>query len=116
MSINNPQFPVKVWDGTTPTRNDRQINAAPSAEDWDQVTAEMIAMQIHTDLSDAAFNQATIADLTDSTGGTDNGVVAMIALDTPASASVDMEDDIAHLVVKINDILAKLRLASIILT
>ena len=46
MSINAPNFPASVWNGSTPVRSsDRQIDRVPDFEDWDQMVAEVIAMQ-----------------------------------------------------------------------
>lgn len=45
MSINVPQFPDQIWDGTTPSRDFRSDNRQADAEDWDQIVAEMIATQ-----------------------------------------------------------------------
>jgi len=63
MSINAAQFPAtQVWDGTAPNRANRFDDKAPDSEDWDQMTAELIAAQ------------TAIAAGTPSTSG--NGVVA----------------------------------------
>ena len=43
MSVNKPQFPN--WDGTAPNRPNRLVDKAPDFEDWDQVTAEVLAHQ-----------------------------------------------------------------------
>lgn len=45
MAVYEPQFPKKVWDGTSPKRTDRLTEAPPGAEDWNQLTAELIATQ-----------------------------------------------------------------------
>ena len=45
MSINQANFPSSVWDGTSVARASRDIDAAPVYEDWDQIVAEVIAMQ-----------------------------------------------------------------------
>ena len=45
MSINQANFPGSVWDGTSVARDSREIDAAPVYEDWDQIVAEVIAMQ-----------------------------------------------------------------------
>ncbi len=47
MSTNSPNFPASgVWDSSSPDRtSDRSINASPSYEDWDQIVAEVRALQ-----------------------------------------------------------------------
>lgn len=45
MSVNLPQFPAQVWDGLSPTRPYRSIDRPAEAEDWDQISAELIATQ-----------------------------------------------------------------------
>jgi hypothetical protein len=45
MSINQPNFPNKIWDGFSPSRHDRTIDRPPDGEDWDQIIAEIIALQ-----------------------------------------------------------------------
>lgn len=47
MSVNPANFPTSVWDGSTPTRNDRRTDRDPDYEDWDQMLAEVIALQNH---------------------------------------------------------------------
>ena len=49
MSINDPDYPASVWDGLSPRRTDRKVNAEPEYEDWDQITAELIATQTELD-------------------------------------------------------------------
>ena len=40
-------FPGGVWDGTSknPTRKNRLVDSPPSQEDWDQIVAEVIAIE-----------------------------------------------------------------------
>lgn len=45
MSLNQAYFPDEVWAGQTPDRDSRLDDKAPDFEDWDQMTAEMIAVQ-----------------------------------------------------------------------
>jgi hypothetical protein len=45
MSVNAADYPASVWDGTSPDRPDRGRNARPDYEDWDQISAEVIAIQ-----------------------------------------------------------------------
>ncbi len=52
MSINVPDYPTSVWDGLSPRRVSRDDDASPEYEDWDQVTAEIIACQTETDANE----------------------------------------------------------------
>ncbi len=45
MSVKIAQYPTTVWDGLSSTRTDRQTNARPSLHDWDQLLAEVLAVQ-----------------------------------------------------------------------
>ncbi len=54
MSINDPDYPTTVWDGTSPARTSRVIDAAPVYEDWDQIVAEVIAAQTEVDTQTTA--------------------------------------------------------------
>ena len=54
MSINDPDYPAAVWDGLSPRRVAREDDAAPEYEDWDQITAEVIATQTEVDAQTAA--------------------------------------------------------------
>ena len=54
MSINEADYPTAVWDGLSPRRVAREDNAEPEYEDWDQITAEMIACQTETDTNEAS--------------------------------------------------------------
>ncbi len=45
MAIKDTSYPTTVWDGTTPNNPDRLVNAAPDANDWNQMLAELIAVQ-----------------------------------------------------------------------
>lgn len=45
MSQNASNYPTTVWDGLSVHRNSRNIDAGPDYEDWDQVTAEVLAVQ-----------------------------------------------------------------------
>ncbi len=45
MSINDAQYPAAVYDGIPPNRSLRSQNAAPDFEDYDQMLAELIAVQ-----------------------------------------------------------------------
>jgi hypothetical protein len=50
---NTARYPVSIWDGSSPTRNGNVsiINRHPDFEDWDQITAELIAVQNELDAS-----------------------------------------------------------------
>lgn len=57
MSVNTPYYPTTIWDGTTPTRSLRSDNKAPDYEDFDQLVAEIIALQTeHRDYLDLINN------------------------------------------------------------
>lgn len=45
MSINQANFPTSIWDGSSVNRASRAVDAGPDYEDWDQIVAEVIAMQ-----------------------------------------------------------------------
>lgn len=46
MSKNTAQFPGKVWDGSSPSRAaDNSIDRHPDFEDWDQIVAEVQAIE-----------------------------------------------------------------------
>lgn len=45
MSTNNAQYPAAVYDGIGPNRTLRTQNSAPDFEDYDQLVAEVIAVQ-----------------------------------------------------------------------
>ena len=63
MSKATASYPDSVWDGSSATRAaDVNLNRAPVYEDWDQVTAEVQA--IETDLIGSldGFNVGTVAD------------------------------------------------------
>ncbi len=55
MSINDPQYPAKVYDGIGPNRSSRGENLEPDFEDWDQLVAEVKALQ-QQQLDDREFN------------------------------------------------------------
>lgn len=38
-------FPTSVWDGTSPSRSDPTVERRPSAQDYDQVVAEVAAVE-----------------------------------------------------------------------
>lgn len=113
MSVNNAQFPATIWDGTTPVRPRRDAEASPDFEDWDQLSAELISTQSRLQ---GFCNNPVIPDLTDDTGGTANDTVNNIDGNTTASFATTSNDAFADFAAKINDILAKLRLAGLILT
>lgn len=54
MSVNDAQFPDQPYDGLGPDRVDRERDAAPNHVDWDQMNAEMIAVQ-EQQLNDREF-------------------------------------------------------------
>lgn len=54
MSVNQPYFPY--WTGITPNRESLQSDKRPNAEDFDQITAEVLAVQ-------DCFQQPHIADI-----------------------------------------------------
>lgn len=75
MSINDPQYPGQVFDGTSPTRASRDVHAGADGEDVDQLVAEIIAAQTHLDglisglitvvsLKVTAFAPTTVPDVT----------------------------------------------------
>lgn len=45
VSINDAQFPAAVYDGIPPNRSSRSQDASPDFEDYDQLMAELIAVQ-----------------------------------------------------------------------
>ena len=45
MSIAVSNYPAEVWDGTTPNRSSRDQDKRPDHRDWDQLAAEVIALQ-----------------------------------------------------------------------
>lgn len=45
MSINQAQFPAAIWNGLAPGREDRLTDRGPQSEDFDQLAAEVIAVQ-----------------------------------------------------------------------
>lgn len=47
MSKNVANYPGTIWDGTTPSRSQTPdlVDRKPDYEDWDQIVAEIIAMQ-----------------------------------------------------------------------
>ena len=45
MTIRKPQFPGQVWDGTAVDRASRNIEAFPLNPSYDQIVAEVIAVQ-----------------------------------------------------------------------
>lgn len=49
MSINSANYPALLWDGTSPDRKNRDVNRRPDYEDWDQISAEVIACQTELD-------------------------------------------------------------------
>ncbi len=50
MSVNVAHYPALVWDGSSPSRPaDLSIDKHPDFEDWDQVVAEVIALQNEID-------------------------------------------------------------------
>ncbi len=53
MSINVAQYPD--WDGLGPNRTERQQDASPDYEDWDQLIAEYLVMQNRVKNVDGIF-------------------------------------------------------------
>jgi hypothetical protein len=45
MSVNEADFPGALWDGLGPNRTSRMDDKRPDFEDWDQLVAEVMAMQ-----------------------------------------------------------------------
>jgi hypothetical protein len=45
MSINVADFPTTLWDGLSINRSTRTQDAGPDYEDWDQIVAEVLAVQ-----------------------------------------------------------------------
>lgn len=45
MATNNSNFPTSVWDRTSPSRPSINIERSPDAEDWEQMAAEIVAIQ-----------------------------------------------------------------------
>lgn len=64
MSINVPNFPTQVWDGTSPTRSTRLQDSPPDQEDWDQLIAEIIATQTEVANMTSIAGQAAIPNAT----------------------------------------------------
>lgn len=64
MSINNPHFPNKIWNGTTPSRTSRLVDRSPDYEDWDQLVAEIVSAQqvVFSLFSDAIVYSAEISE------------------------------------------------------
>ena len=56
MSINDADYPAAVWDGLSPNtqRATRVVNQSPGYEDWDQIVAEVIAIETEVDAQTAA--------------------------------------------------------------
>jgi hypothetical protein len=51
------QYPSKIWDGSSPSRpGDFSLTRHPDFNDWDQVVAELIALQ--TELDNVRFLEA----------------------------------------------------------
>ena len=44
---NTPQYPSPVYDGSSPTRPTPAIDRSADAEDFDQLVAEIVAVQTH---------------------------------------------------------------------
>lgn len=61
MSVNAAYYPAAVWSGVTPSRSGRDIDREPNFEDFDQVVAEIIALQRQ--------NTGDFADIINNTGG-----------------------------------------------
>lgn len=97
MATNLAQFPGRVWDGTTPSRPTRQIDANPELEDWDQIVAEMIAVQ--TRLSEARYFGTTA-------GGVEIGHALYNASGTLTKAEVDSEAEATVYGLAIDDVTA----------
>lgn len=53
MSVNVAKYPN--WDGLTPTRGSRNDDRSPDYEDWDQIVAEVLAIQ--TEVAAGAFKR-----------------------------------------------------------
>ncbi len=65
MPIKDASYPAKVWDGNTPNNPNRTVNAAPNANDWNQMISELIASQVKCDTNEAAalaFEVLRVAD------------------------------------------------------
>lgn len=45
MTIRKAQFPAQVWDGTAPDRASRNLEIDPNHPSYDQIVAEVIAVQ-----------------------------------------------------------------------
>lgn len=45
MTIRKPQFPAQVWDGTANDRGSRNLEIDPQHPSYDQIVAEVIAVQ-----------------------------------------------------------------------
>lgn len=60
MSQNTAQFPAAIWDGSSPARPApiANIDRAPVFEDWDQITAEVQAMQTKANENDLVVPNA----------------------------------------------------------
>lgn len=117
MSHRDAQYVLltKVWDGTSPSRKRRLVDSTPNAEDWNQLVAEMIATQVEVAIINVNFDQAAIATITDTTGGTATDTLVVVRNDNQANASTDANSNLAAIVAKLNTILATLRTCKVIL-
>lgn len=99
MSINIPQFPTDIWDGLSPNtqRASRLITAAPDPEDWDQITAEMIATQealIASGLGDSLKSALLVGNITD---GRDIRISTGDKIEGIAELTLEATDDLTLL-------------------
>lgn len=107
MSVNTAKFPN--WDGSTPVRVSQLDDKTPLYEDWDQVVAEILQIQ-------SGYNQAAVASLTDSSGGSADGTLEALPGSTTAANATAANNNFAEINAKLDAILAALRTAGIILT
>jgi hypothetical protein len=73
MSEANASYPSAPWDGTSKTRTTDDVNLAsqsPDGQDWDQLTAEVIAAQEQIDANLATGTWTRVGALTGSWTGT----------------------------------------------
>ncbi len=91
MSINVADYPAAVWDGLSPRRVDRETDAAPEYEDYDQITAEVVATQTELDRVEAArLDQFNLNAVADNAGAVLAGTVVYLkAAGTFADADAD---------------------------
>jgi hypothetical protein len=46
-AIPTASFPTDIWDGESPSRDDRGTKSSPDWQDWARIVSEVIAMQAY---------------------------------------------------------------------